>query len=258
MRVILRIQPQITQIYKNFKLYNKPISYNVICLLITSYKVRMGSSPSKPSPPPPPPPPPTPPPPPPPPDPATLCRLRKVELNQIQSDLNNKQREVDSCDPQSVQARKTDTILKDINSFIQQQSIRRTEAIQQVESNIKINTDIKVAVQPLTELRNENTKLQKELEETNRKLIQSQRVQRRNFMDNDPQSGVSGLPGVRTTDDKVMLAFWLTIIPALIVLYLVGLQYFNIQIDTKGKIITGVFLIGIILGVIYWAITAYA
>lgn len=32
---------------------------------------------------------------------------------------------------------------------------------------------------------------------------------RRRFMDDDPQGGVSGILGLRTTDDKILLAFWI-------------------------------------------------
>lgn len=216
----------------------------------------MGGQQSRPAPPPPPPPRPSPPPPLP--DPATQCRLHKVELNQLQSDLKAKQTQVDTCDPQSAQRAKTQAVLTQNTAFITEQTKRLNTAVREVEESIRINTDIKVAVEPLLEIQDEIEKQKKELTEEKRKLSQEQRVQRRNFMDRDPQGSLHGIPGIYTSDDRVMLGFWLTFIPALILAYITLLFLFEVQWSLQGKISTGIVTLGTIIGLVYWLITQYA
>ena len=214
----------------------------------------MGQQPSRPAPPPPTPAPPTPPPPP---DPATLCRLRAVELNQMNNDAKAKQQQVDDCNPQEAQARRLKAIVEGNNTFITEQRKRLNEANTDIQHNIAINQNITAAVGPLAELEKETTKQKEELQESNRKLVQGQRQQRRNFLDSSPQSGVGGAPGVRTTDDKVMLAFWITFTVGLITAYIAVLQLFEVQMSTQQKIGTGVGGMAVAFGITYYCITMF-
>jgi hypothetical protein len=215
----------------------------------------MGQRHSSPAPPPPPPPRPTPPPPP---TPEQLCALRKVELNQVSSDLKAKQTQVDSCDPTQAQQRKTKAILDENNKFIGDQLKRLKEATQAVQNSIQANKEIKEAVQPLLEIQGEINTKYSELEKKNEKLQQGQRQQRRNFMDSDPQGSLNGIPGLYTTDDRVMLAFWLTFLPSIILMYITIIILLNVQWDTQGKITNGIITLGTVTGLTYYLITQYA
>lgn len=67
-------------------------------------------------------------------------------------------------------------------------------------------TDIQSA--PLQAYYEDLLKQQRALEEENYTLQQQIRAGRRRFMDNEPQEGVLGIPGLQTTDDRIMLVFW--------------------------------------------------
>jgi hypothetical protein len=49
------------------------------------------------------------------------------------------------------------------------------------------------------------------LEKEKYEIHRNERVGRRRFLDDDPQGGVSGILGIRTTDDKVLLTFWIAL-----------------------------------------------
>ena len=84
------------------------------------------------------------------------------------------------------------------------------------------------------------------LEKSAHDLEQDERKYRRKFLDGDPQSGVSGLPGVRTSDDKVILTFWICFGAAVISLSLIAFNHFEI-VEMKPKI----FGIGTVVFVAY-------
>ena len=68
-----------------------------------------------------------------------------------------------------------------------------------------LDAGMKPAKLYIKELEREKAKL----ESLDKKFEQYERKQRRDFLDNDPQGGVSGIPGFQTTDDKAMLAFYI-------------------------------------------------
>ncbi len=99
----------------------------------------------------------------------------------------------------------------------------------------------------LQELASEKSVMDKE----NQSLEQSIRANRRRFLDNDPQEGTTSILGLKTSDDKVLLFFWLF----LLVLTNLGVfTYFSVMKKEHVPIwyigITGVVL-GIAYAVIY-------
>jgi hypothetical protein len=175
----------------------------------------------------------------------------------MNNDAKAKQQQVDDCNPQEAQARRLKAIVEGNNTFITEQRKRLNEANTDIQHNIAINQNIAAAVGPLAELEKETTKQKEELQESNRKLVQGQRQQRRNFLDSSPQSGVGGAPGVRTTDDKVMLAFWITFTVGLITAYIAVLQLFEVQMSTQQKIGAGAAGMAVAYGVAYYCITMF-
>jgi hypothetical protein len=91
-------------------------------------------------------------------------------------------------------------------------------AIAQYTSQIATGDRLSVAAERLGTI-------QRSLEEEKARLLaektdeaQKARSYRRSFQDGDPQSGVGGSPGVRTRDDRILLAFWINMAAALVAL----------------------------------------
>lgn len=76
-------------------------------------------------------------------------------------------------------------------------------------------TDVQAA--PLQAYYDDMLAQQKALEEENYDLQQQIRAGRRRFLDMGPQEGVLGIAGLQTSDDRIMLVFWLFFGFALIV-----------------------------------------
>jgi len=199
------------------------------------------------------------PPPPPPLNTEQQCAVRKVELNQIRNDLNNKQNDVDNCDPQGAQARRTREAMVDSENYVNQKAREIENANKEFDRQIAIVRQIAVATEPLDEY---NQSLRQELDQLiteSEQLERKERANRRRCVDNDPQSGVGGAPAVRTQDDKVLLAFWISYGAALITALLLITKMFEAQIGgTKEKIIVSLGTILVAYGVAYWVIVFYA
>jgi hypothetical protein len=101
----------------------------------------------------------------------------------------------------------------------------------------------------------------KELTEASKqmtKLGHEERKQRRNFLDGSPQDGVLGVPGLRTTDDKLLLAFWVTYGVCILAFYALVLYYFGGSLgSTKSKIQIGALILLVGYALAYYAITVY-
>jgi len=190
---------------------------------------------------------------------AQQCAVRKVELHQIDADLQRKQNDVDTCDPQAAQARKTASAIKENQNFVDKNRKELAQATTEYNRQVKIAKQISEATEPLDEymatLKQELAHLNKENEQLERK----ERANRRRFLDNDPQAGVGGAPGVRTQDDKVMLAFWICYGAALIAGMILITKMFEAQIGgTKEKILVSLGVIGAAYGLAYSIIVFYA
>jgi hypothetical protein len=207
----------------------------------------------------PPPPPPKPTPPAPPPlNSAQQCAVRKVELNQINNDLRNKQNDVDNCDPQGAQARKTAEAIKENQAFVDKKQGELNQSVAEFGRQMTIVKQVSEATEPLDEYM---TSLKAELEHLNKEneqLERKERANRRRFLDNDPQSGVGGAPGVRTGDDRVLLAFWICYGAALITVMILVTKMFEAQIGgTKEKVLVSTGVIVAAYGLAYYVIAFY-
>lgn len=216
----------------------------------------MGNRQSSPAPAAPPPRPP-PPPPPPPPTPAQLCALRKVELNQIQNDLNNKQTQVDTCDPQGAQTRLTEAAMAANTAFVTEKRSKFNELLQANYSSRNIYNNVRDAVGPIVTVGSELSGEAERLQGENQKYVRSQRKERRRFLDSDPLAGVGGPPGIHTSDDKVLLAFWITLGLALVLTMIYLLNIYGGSMDMKQKISIGASVVLLSYGIIYYLITQY-
>jgi hypothetical protein len=99
------------------------------------------------------------------------------------------------------------------------------------------------------------------LVDENYTIQQGIRAGRRRFLDDDPQKKVANVLGLQTTDDKVLLAFWICFLLGMTAIYsAILLAYgdaFNLQTGTQK---VGVFttLILVSVGITYFFIYKYA
>ena len=190
----------------------------------------------------------------------SLCQVRNVELNQLNNDIRLKQTDVDNCDPQAAQTRHTQSALDENTKWVKQQREQLATASTEFNKQLKTLNQIVNANKPINQylgaLNNEIAGLDKK----QTKFEQAERAQRRNFLDNNPQEGVGGAPGVRTRDDRILLSFWICYglaltLTAYAILTMLELQY---PTTTNQKVIIAGSVIGVGYGLAYYFITAYA
>jgi hypothetical protein len=190
----------------------------------------------------------------------TDCQVNDVQLNMARNDVTTRDKKWEQCYPEEAVQRRLRTLRNETNTYI---DAKRTE---QREANAAFQTKLN-AVQKMTILSNElKTNLGKKLDElkaltSNREnLEQYERRERRAFLDNSPQSGVSGVPGVRTGDDRALLTFWITygaaiIMASLFVLNIYGDKLGAADMKSKAQIISALLLVAYFIA--YYLISYY-
>ena len=107
--------------------------------------------------------------------------------------------------------------------------------------------------QYVTKLAKETEKMEKQVQNYD----QAELAKRRSFLDEDPQSGVGGLPGLRTYDDKILLAFWIIYAVFIISLAILAIQRFGQGLSTTQKIVVVVGSLFAGYALAYYCITIY-
>lgn len=217
----------------------------------------MGGSSSKPTPALPAPPKPTTPPPPV--NTISVCAVKKVELNQLTRDVTVKQTEVDSCDPVEAQARRTQNAIRDNQAYVDQKRSELTQAIQEFNAQKSIVRKISDAIEPLKQYADALGSEVETMDTKKKKLDSAERTSRRDFLDSNPQDGVSGFLGIRTSDDKILLLFWICYILAITVVTIILITMFEAQIggDMKKKLSIGGTVLAVACGIAYYCITKF-
>jgi hypothetical protein len=101
----------------------------------------------------------------------------------------------------------------------------------------------------------------KTLEEERYTLQQSIRAGRRRFLDDDPQRKVANVLGLQTTDDKILLAYWICFLFGLTAIYTLVLVMYGDALNLQtGQQKVGVYFVLILLsaGISYYFIYKYA
>lgn len=182
------------------------------------------------------------------------CVAKKVELNQLNLDLTRKQTEVDTCDPAAAETRKRDAALAESRKYVAEKTAQYNAAYNEYQKQRKYVDGLLTNNAPLKEYHGSLTQSSSLLEAKNKKLEQMERRYRRNFLDNDPQSGVDGVPGIQTSDDKVMIVFWIGLLGASFMFSLILIQYYTGLVNVRlATIITA-----IILALAYFGVANYA
>jgi hypothetical protein len=190
-------------------------------------------------------------------DAVTQCRVKGVELNQLQNDVHKKQAEIDSCNPEEANQRRILAKIQEYSTFTEQKGAQVRELRASIQSKVDGLNALYVAAKPALAYSKKLKKEADDLDKAKTEYEQQERTQRRNFLDNDPQDGVSGILGVRTSDDKVLLAFWITYGVALAVIVAAVLQTYGAGMATRQKVQTGAIVLIVMYGIAYYGITVY-
>ena len=182
------------------------------------------------------------------PDPISECQANKIKSYELQGQLNEVNNNVDSCDPSIPLARRRALIEKENREFVEQQRAKAQVFIlsgggppfNKLEDKFKIGNDLAEAVK---ELKQYEKKLKKELDTAEKDLVRlynNERRYRRDFLDNQPTDGVPWhIFGLQTSDDKVMLTFWITALISFSLLAHVGLTTLQPNATLKERAVPG-------------------
>lgn len=124
-----------------------------------------------------------------------------------------------------------------------------------LESLLETARTADVQAGPLQAYYNDMEAQKKALQEENYALQQQIRAGRRRFLDSDPQEGVLGIRGLQTSDDQIMLTFWIAFTLAILVgIVLVILKYGEAMGLTTVNQKVG---LGVVLFLLAYLITYY-
>lgn len=188
------------------------------------------------------------------------CLANDVQLNMARSDLVAKDQKWKQCYPEQALQQGLKGLRDEATAYT---NAKRTE---QREANAAFRTKLD-AVQKLSTLSNslkaslsgKMAELQS-LTAKRENLEQYERRERRAFLDNSPQSGTGGVPGVRTGDDRALLTFWVTYGVALLLASIFILDVYGAKIGatdakSKAQIVAAVLLVA--YGLAYYFISYY-
>jgi hypothetical protein len=164
------------------------------------------------------------------------CQSNDIARNMAQNDVRLKNEKWEQCYPDLALQERLRKAREETEKYSAERRKERNEA--NVNYRTKAGAAAKIASSANT-LYKALFEKEKELASFVGKrmdLEQLERRERRAFLDNDPQSGTGGVPGVRTTDDRVLLAFWITYGAALVSATVLGLQLYGARMGiTSGK-----------------------
>ena len=191
-------------------------------------------------------------------DPATQCRVNQINLNQLERDTEEKRKQVESCNPAEAQQRKIKEEQQSLKDFRESNVRQFQSSLVDLDMKVQLYEKIGKAAAPLTKYTSNLSQEATAISEEMTKLEHEERMQRRNFLDGHPQDGVLGVPGLRTRDDKLLLAFWVTYGVCILAFYGLGLHYFGSALGTTmKKIQIGAVLLLVGYGLAYYGISVY-
>jgi len=174
------------------------------------------------------------------PDPVSVCDATKIEENQLRNKLQTISGQVDQCDPSIPFARREQEIRRQNNEFVTQYRDQSNVLADTVPDKFKTGNDLAEAVKQLKQYEKELRIELENAEKGSMKLEHDARKYRRDFLDNEPTDGVPWhIWGLQTSDDKVMLTFWITALITLSLLAHIGISMLMPNASFKDKAIRG-------------------
>lgn len=186
------------------------------------------------------------------PDPASQCTANKINASNLQKQLDNANSLVDACDPSVPNTRKASQ-LKDTNQQFVNESRGKTDLLTKIIlDKFKLGNDLAGAVEQIKHYEKEIGAELLVVEKDAMKLEHDERKYRRDFIDNQPTDGVPWyIFGLQTSDDKVMLTFWITSIICFSLLTHIALVTLLPSESFKDRAIKGTIAVLIALFICY-------
>jgi len=185
-------------------------------------------------------------------DPVAACNAKRVEMGQLKNDVNRKQQEVDQCYPNEVEARNIQKVIDQNQAFIGEKVKEFDSIFPQMKRTWELMKKLKNTSDISDEYVNTLRKEHKTLEKETGELDHMERRYRRSFLDGDPQGGVPiHILGLQTSDDKIMLLFWISSIFILSVAAYYCRQMYGISWSQVAM------LFAVPLGIAYTSIVYY-
>lgn len=186
------------------------------------------------------------------------CQVIDNEVRTLERNLALKKTELGTCDWAARSAQLSEESYTANQAYIaeKRQELNKTEASYNTYKTIlKKTVD---AISPLQDYADKLNVENSQLESKKTEEQQYERKHRREFLDNMPQSGVSGPAGVRTSDDKVILTFWITYGVAVAAVAAIVMNMYEAQIGgTANKFKLGAIILAVAYGIAYYFITVY-
>jgi hypothetical protein len=189
------------------------------------------------------------------------CTVKKIELNSMNNNLIETQKEVDRCDPDGVKSRKKIELEKANLAWSNKLTDTFKIESQAFLDNVNIANTLYIASVPLVDYRDGLVREQRNMKTRYEKLEQSQRANRRRFLDNSPQEKVSSVLGLHTVDDRIMLVFWVSLFCFIFCITFLGTSIFGKRMgitSASTKLLVDVVIIAVLYGISWFAITRYA
>jgi len=175
------------------------------------------------------------------------CNVRQSIANQTKQAFQKAQNEFENCNPQEAMSRKLTAASAESESYIQTKRSELAGALDEYNRQVTIANRISEAEEPVRRYVETMKKELSLLRYADQEFERAQRKHRRSFLDAGPSDGVSGVPGVRTYDDKVMIAFWVTYVFAIVTSMIVLYKFYGIDVkDVKNiAVIAAVLLVAV-------------
>ncbi len=172
------------------------------------------------------------------------CNIRQSVANQTRQVYEKAQTEFENCNPEATLSRKLQAANAGSETYIQTKRGELSGALEEYQRQVNIANRIAEAEEPLKKYTESLKSELAQLRHADQEYERSQRKHRRSFLDAGPSDGVGGVPGVRTYDDKVMIAFWVTYIFAIVSTMIVLYKFYGIDLkDIKNIAVIGAVVI---------------
>lgn len=179
----------------------------------------------------------------PPPNPRAEIERKRVELTIAKNNLKKQQEDFDKLVPDELTEKKTQEALQEFKKYketkILQYNVEQKlfdQTLEQVRVAAESPT-VEIAKKYEDKIKNTAKEIYGEYEYNREKAL----MERRRFLDAEPQEGVSGIGWFQSVDQQVLIVFWITYIlfiltGIVLLLQAYGLQYFG---TTKNMVLTG-------------------
>ena len=192
------------------------------------------------------------------PDPVSQCNANKILENQLKNQLQTMSSQVDQCDPSIPLARTEQQLTQENQKFTEQMRESMNKLYSSTEDKFKMGNELAEAVKLLKQYENELQIEKSTAQKDALKIEHDERKYRRDFLDNNPTDGVPWhIFGFQTSDDKVMLTFWITALISFSLLAHVALITLQPNATFKFRALSGTVGVLVALVASYLLITYY-